>query len=174
VVDPNIPAGEVPEVEHVVLPLGTAIVPVAKVGTGLIPGDAISVAPSGIPVGETAEPVAMPSGEVAPMVGVGVAVAPTCAIATLLTNSVGRAAAINESFVGIRRFAAISLGAGLSDIDLSSGGGKRRFVIIRSRRDVRCSVSYAAPCSKHFEHVSYRQGGWLARSVQLNTILSFR
>jgi hypothetical protein len=125
VVDPNIPAGEVPDVEHVVLPFGTAIVPVVKVGIGLTPGDAISVAPSGIPVGETAEPVAMPSGEVAPMVAAGVAIAPTCAVATLLTKSAGRTAAINESFVGNRRFATIWLGAGLSDIGLSRNGEEK-------------------------------------------------
>jgi hypothetical protein len=153
--------------------LGIAIVPVEKVGIGLTPGDAISVAPSGIPVGETGEPVAMPRGEVAPMVGVGVAVAPTCAIATLLTKSAGRTAAINDSFVGIPRFAAVSLGVGLSDIGLSPNGGKRSFVIICSCGDVQCSVSYAAACSKYFEHVPCPQGGWLVRSVQLNTILSF-
>jgi hypothetical protein len=164
VVDPYIPAGEVPEVEHVVPPLGIAIVPVEEVGTGLTPGDAISVAPSGIPVGETAEPVAMPRGEVASMVAVGVAVAPTCAIATLLTKSAGRTAAINKSFVGIRRFAMVSLGVGLSDIGLSPSGGKRSFVIICSRRDVQCSISYAAACSKIFRTrlISAR---WRARPV---------
>jgi hypothetical protein len=77
------------------------------------------VEPSGIPVGETVEPVAMPRGEVAPMVGVGVAIAPTWAIATLLTKSAGSTAAINESLIDIRRFATISLGARLADIGLS-------------------------------------------------------
>jgi len=84
-VDPNIPDGEVPEVEHVVplLVLGIVIVPVTPVGIGLTPGEAISVEPIGIPVGETDEPDEMPRGEVAPIVGVGVAIPPTCAMATL-------------------------------------------------------------------------------------------
>jgi hypothetical protein len=46
---------------------GIAIVPVA--GAGLSPGEVISVAPSGIPVGPTAEFVVTPRGEVAPMAG---------------------------------------------------------------------------------------------------------
>jgi hypothetical protein len=71
-------------------------------GTGLTPGDASSVAPNGIPVGEFAEPVAMPSGEVSPIVGVGVAV-PTCALATLQTKSAGRTATINENLIGVLR-----------------------------------------------------------------------
>jgi hypothetical protein len=132
-VEPNIPDGEVPEVEHVVPLPGIAIVPVEVVGIGLTPGEAISVAPIGIPVGETDEPDVTPSGEVAPMVGVGVAVPPTCAMATLQTNSAGRTAAINEYLIGALRlqtaslrrapmsisFTAISLGAKLSDIGQS-------------------------------------------------------
>jgi hypothetical protein len=73
-VDPNIPDGEIPMVEHVVLLLGIEIAPVTPVGAGLMPGDTISVAPRGMPVGETAEPVPIPSGEVASMVGVGLAI----------------------------------------------------------------------------------------------------
>jgi hypothetical protein len=100
-VDPNMDDGEVPRVEHVVLLLGMEIVPVASPGAGLTPGDAISVEPSGIPVGETGEPVAaMPSGEVAPTVGVGVAMPLTCAIAVLQTKSAGRIAAINNNLIG--------------------------------------------------------------------------
>src|ERR1700730_2968729 len=91
-------------VEHAVplLVLGIVIVPVTPLGTGLTPGDASSVAPNGIPVGEFAEPVAMPSGEVSPIVGVGVAV-PTCALATLQTKSAGRTATINENLIGVLR-----------------------------------------------------------------------
>jgi hypothetical protein len=73
-VDPNIDDGAVPMVEHVVLLPDMEIVPVASPGAGLTPGDAISVEPSGMPVGETAEPVPKPSGEVAPMPGVGLAI----------------------------------------------------------------------------------------------------
>jgi hypothetical protein len=105
--------------------LGIAVVPVAKVGAGLIPGDASSVDPSGIPVGETVEPVPIPSGEVAPMVGVGVAIPVTCATAMLLTNNTGMTAAINANLTAVpglpaasprrepmsRSFATIQLGA---------------------------------------------------------------
>jgi hypothetical protein len=100
-VDPNIDDGAVPMVEHVVLPLGIAIVPVASPGAGLTPGDAISVEPRGMPVGETVEPVPIPSGEVAPMVGVGLAIPFICAMATLQTSSVGKIAAINEILIGL-------------------------------------------------------------------------
>ena len=134
-VDPNIPDGEVPMVEHAVPLFGTEIMPVAAVGAGLTPGDAISVEPRGIPVGETAEFVPIPSGEVASMVGVGLAIAVTCALATLQTNSAGMNAAINASLIGALRFptalprrapinlATIALGARLSDISQSLSKG---------------------------------------------------
>jgi hypothetical protein len=132
-VDPNIPDGEVPKVEHVVLLPGIAVVPIEPVSIGLTPGDAISVEPSGIPVGETDEPDVMPSGEVAPIAGVGEAIPLTCAMAMLLTKSAGSAAAINEHPMGAlglrtvspRRalmsigFATISPGAKLSNIGQS-------------------------------------------------------
>jgi hypothetical protein len=73
-VDPNIDDGAVPMVEHAVLLPDMEIVPVASPGAGLTPGDAISVEPRGMPVGETAEPVPKPSGVVAPMLGVGLAI----------------------------------------------------------------------------------------------------
>lgn len=98
VVDPNMDDGAVPTVEHVVPLLGVVIVPVT-IGAGLTPGDAISVAPNGMPVGETVEP--MLSGEVAPMVGVGLAIPLTCAMAGLQTASAGRTAAINENLMGV-------------------------------------------------------------------------
>jgi hypothetical protein len=49
-VDPNIPDGEVPAVEHVVALTGIEMVPVAPTGAGLVPGVAISVEPRGMPV----------------------------------------------------------------------------------------------------------------------------
>jgi hypothetical protein len=102
-VDPNMDDGAVPMVEHVVLLPGMEIVPVASPGAGLTPGDAISVEPSGIPVGETDEPVdGMPSGEVAPRVGVGLAIPLTCATATLQTKSAAGIAAINDNLTGKR------------------------------------------------------------------------
>jgi hypothetical protein len=100
-VDPNIDDGAVPMVEHDVPLVGMEIVPVASPGAGLTPGDAISVEPSGIPVGETDEPVAvMPSGEVVARLGVGLAIPLTCAIAALQTTSAGRIAAINDNLIG--------------------------------------------------------------------------
>jgi hypothetical protein len=101
--DPNIVDDAVPMVEHAVLLFGIEIVPVASPGAGLTPGDAISVEPSGMPVGETGEPVAaMPSGEVAPIVGVGLTMALTCAIAVLQTKSAGMTTAISENLTGKR------------------------------------------------------------------------
>jgi hypothetical protein len=82
-------------------PLGIAIVPVTPVGAGLTPGDAISVEPRGMPVGETVGSVPMPSGEVAPTVGVGVAIPPTCAVAPLKMKSAGTMLAINEILIGV-------------------------------------------------------------------------
>jgi hypothetical protein len=126
--DPNIPDGAIPMVEHVVPLLGIEMVPVTSTGAGLMPGDAVSVEPSGMPVGETAESVPIPSGEVAPMVGVGLAIPVTCAMATLPTKSAGMTAAINEHLIGVFRFptalprrapinlAMIVLDARLSDI----------------------------------------------------------
>jgi hypothetical protein len=52
-----------------------------------------------MPVGETVEPVPMPSGEVAPIVGVGVAIPLTCAVATLQANSAARIVAANQNFI---------------------------------------------------------------------------
>jgi hypothetical protein len=102
-VDPNMDDGAVPMVEHVVLLPGMEIVPVASPGAGLTPGDAISVEPSGIPVGETDEPVvAMPSGEVAARLGVGLAIPLSCAMAALQTKSPARIAAIIDNLTGKR------------------------------------------------------------------------
>ena len=99
-VDPNMDDGAVPIVEHVVPLPGVVIVP-ATIGAGLTPGDAISVEPNGMPVGSTGEPVPRLSGEVAPKLGVGLAIALTCAMAGLQTTSAGRTAAINENLMGL-------------------------------------------------------------------------
>ncbi|MGB6399153.1 MAG: hypothetical protein WBF73_26265 [Bradyrhizobium sp.] len=99
-IEPNISEGEVATVGHAVLVVvvGIVIVPVTPVGSGLTPEELISVEPSGIPVGEPAEPVAMPSGEVAPTMGVGVTVPSncpsTCAMAMFPTKSIGTIIAI--------------------------------------------------------------------------------
>jgi hypothetical protein len=99
-VEPNISEGEVATAGHAVLVVvvGIVIVPVTPVGSGLTPEELISVEPSGIPVGEPAEPVAMPSGEVAPTMGVGVTVPSncpsTCAMAMFPTKSIGTIIAI--------------------------------------------------------------------------------
>ncbi|WJR77216.1 hypothetical protein [Bradyrhizobium sp. NP1] len=119
-VEPNISVGAVAAVEHAValVVVGIVIVPVTPVGTGLTPGEVISVAPNGIPVGETPASVAMPRGEVAPMTGVGAVSVPSncpsiCATATLETNSAGRTAAISENFIDVLSlWRARSLGRG--------------------------------------------------------------
>jgi hypothetical protein len=75
-------------------------VPVTPAGAGLTPGDAISVAPRGIPVWGTAEPIPKPSGEVAAIVGVGLTMPLICAMAAALqTTSAGRTAAINDHLI---------------------------------------------------------------------------
>jgi hypothetical protein len=107
--DPYISEGEVATVEHAVpLPVaGMEIVPAKPVGAGLTPADEISVEPNGIPVGELVEPIVMPSGEVAPIVGVGVTVPSncpsTCAMAALQTTSAGRTAPNNENLISVLR-----------------------------------------------------------------------
>jgi hypothetical protein len=144
-VEPNISEGDVATVVHAVLVVvvGIVIVPVTPVGSGLTPGEVISVEPSGIPAGEPEPPIATPSGEVAPIVGVGVTVPSncpsTCAIATLQAKSAGRIAATSNDFTNVRGlkaalpgtlcralaggasigFATISPGARRSDIDRS-------------------------------------------------------
>jgi hypothetical protein len=84
--DPYMSAGEVAAVEHAVplLVVGMEMLPARPVGAGLTPADVISVEPNGIPVGELAEPIPMPSGEVAPIVSAGSTVSTTCAIAAAL------------------------------------------------------------------------------------------
>ena len=98
-VDPYISAGEVATVEHAVplLVAGMEMVPAKPVGAGLTPADEISVEPNGIPVGELVEPMVMPSGEVAPIVGVGMTESSTCAIAAWQTISAEKTAAIADS-----------------------------------------------------------------------------
>jgi hypothetical protein len=141
-VDPNIPDGAIPMVEHVVPLLGIEIAPMTPEGAGLMPGDTISVAPRGMPVGETAEPVPIPSGEVASMVGVGLAIPVTCAMATLQKKSVGMIAATSEYLIGGFRFpiallqrapidlAMVLLGGRLSDIAWFPTGGARSFAMV--------------------------------------------
>jgi hypothetical protein len=99
--DPYMSMGEVATDEHAVplLVVGIEIVPARPVGAGLTPADVISVEPSGIPVGELAEPIVMPSGEVAPIVGVGATESSTCAIAALQRASAGKSAAINDNLI---------------------------------------------------------------------------
>jgi hypothetical protein len=76
---------------------GMEMVPAKPVGAGLTPADEISVEPNGIPVGELVEPIVTPSGEVAPIVGVGMTKSLTCAIAAWQTISAGKTAAITDS-----------------------------------------------------------------------------
>jgi hypothetical protein len=87
---PDSPDAGPPMAEQVVPAPANPMVPLV---IGLIPGVASSVAPMGIPVGETGEPGAMPSGEVAAIPGVPIP--PTCAKAGLQPKSAARVAAIN-------------------------------------------------------------------------------
>jgi hypothetical protein len=98
VADPNIPDGEVPTVEHAVPLPGIATEPVEEPGSGLIPGEASSVDPSGMPVGETGPPALLPSGEVSLSEGV-VGTMPTWASAGLPHNSGSATAKIKECFM---------------------------------------------------------------------------
>lgn len=79
-VEPNIPLGETPSVEHPMPVEGVAMLPVT-IGAGLMPADGSSVAPRPIPSGVIGDPVLVPSGEVVPTVGVGRAIPVTCASA---------------------------------------------------------------------------------------------
>jgi hypothetical protein len=99
--EPNMLADEVPNVAHGMPLPGIAIVPVGLIGAGLVPADVISVAPSGMPVPPTAAPLLMSRGEVVPTDGVGITM--LCATATWLATSMGRSAAINESFTDVLR-----------------------------------------------------------------------
>lgn len=82
---------------------GMAIVPVGLGTSGLTPADVISVEPSGMPVGETGEldADALPSGEVAPIDGVGATMPLTCATATWQVRSAGRITASLVSVTGV-------------------------------------------------------------------------
>jgi hypothetical protein len=65
--EPDIADDGLPVARHVV---SLPVIPIMPLGSGLTPGDASSVAPRGIPIGETVEPGTMPSGDVIPMDGV--------------------------------------------------------------------------------------------------------
>ena len=94
--DPTIVEGAMPAVEQAVaVPAGGA-----TVGNGLTPGEAISVAPNGIPVPPTAVLGPISSGEVAPIVGVGAAIPATCAMAALLAKNTTQAV-MSEVFICI-------------------------------------------------------------------------
>jgi hypothetical protein len=91
----------IPPPSKVVVEPGIAddALPVVGQGNGLSPGDASCVAPMAIPVGATDEPGVMPSGEVAPMLGVGLPIPPTCAKAEPQLNSIAKAVIIAERVI---------------------------------------------------------------------------
>jgi hypothetical protein len=93
VLEPDIPNDGLPMTKHVV---PFPVIPIVAAAAGLSPGDASSVAPMGIPAGGTGEPAAMPSGEVAPIPGVGLPIPPTCANAGMQPKSAACIAAINR------------------------------------------------------------------------------
>lgn len=91
--DANIDDGAMPMVVHPALPAAGG-----EIGAGLTPGDAISVAPSGMPVPPTGALGTMPSGEVADSDGVGITAA--CCARTGLHSSAEAAVAIRKRFMG--------------------------------------------------------------------------
>lgn len=95
--DPNIVDGAVPVVEHTVLP----IMPVEGSGAGLTPGEAISVAPNGMPVPPTGALGTMPSGEVAESEGVGITAA--CCAKAWLHSSAEAVVIIRKCFMVVLR-----------------------------------------------------------------------
>lgn len=109
-VDPNIPAGAVPEVAQVVPSPGIEIEPVTLVEAGLTPGDTISVEPIGIPVGPTVMPELIPSGEVAPIEGAAVTV-PTWANARLHSNAEATAITRTRGFMAISLVVSRAIGS---------------------------------------------------------------
>jgi hypothetical protein len=92
-VDPNIVDGAVPMVEHVVLP----IMPAEGSGAGLTPGEAISVAPNGMPVPPTGALGTMPSGDVVESEGVGIT--PACCAAAWPQRRADAAVIIRKRFM---------------------------------------------------------------------------
>lgn len=97
-VDPNVPADELPNVEQGIPLPGIAMVPVELPGAGLVPDDVISVAPKGIPVPPTAEPLVASSGVVVPIDGIGMT--NPCATARCPARSIGMATNIIGNFTG--------------------------------------------------------------------------
>jgi hypothetical protein len=98
-VNPSVPADEAPNVAQGIPLPGIAMVPVGLPGAGLVPADVISVAPSGMPVPPTDAPLVTSSGEVALTDGVGMTA--TCATAIWPTSSIGRTAAIDQTFTDL-------------------------------------------------------------------------
>jgi hypothetical protein len=98
VLEPDIPDDGLPMTKHVV---PFPVIPIVPAGAPLSPGDASSVAPMGIPAGGTGEPAAMPSGEVAPIPGVGLPIPPTCANAGMQPKSAACIAAITTRCITI-------------------------------------------------------------------------
>jgi hypothetical protein len=91
----------IPPPSKVVVEPGIAddALPVIEQGNGLSPGGVSSVAPMVVPVGATDEPGVMPSGEVAPMLGVGLPIPLTCATAEPQLNSIANAVIIAKRVI---------------------------------------------------------------------------
>jgi hypothetical protein len=133
--DPNIVDGAVPMVEHEVLPM------VGEIGAGLTPGEAISVAPNGMPVPPTGALGTMPSGDVAESEGVGITAA-CCAKAWphsraeavviirkrfMVLSSAGRAVANKQAATGPEGIEKMLSGPTASVQDLREAGFARGF-----------------------------------------------
>jgi hypothetical protein len=101
VADPNIVDGAAPMVEHAVLPM------LDETGIGLTPAEAISVAPSGMPVPPTGALGTMPSGDVAESEGVGITAA--CCAKAVPHSKAEAAVIIRKRFMVFLRFRSSSV-----------------------------------------------------------------
>jgi hypothetical protein len=120
VIEPDIPDVGLPVTGQVVL-----------LSNGLSPGDTSCVEPMGIPVGGTCELGTMPSGEVAPMLGVGLPIPPTCAKAEPQPNSNADAVAIAKRVIMGSTFYSRSRHSSRLPVRLDDNAIKRQYMASR-------------------------------------------
>jgi len=142
VLELDIPDDELAIAEQVV---PKPVIPMVPLVAGLSPGDASSVAPMGIPVGETDEPGVMPSGEVAAIPGVGMPTPATCAAAGMQPKSATCIAAINTRRIVVSIFSDAAIHPKMTD-RADHHCRSHRSVLARSRR-LCCRI--AAPAHRH-------------------------
>jgi hypothetical protein len=120
-----------------------------------------------MPVGETVEFAVMPSGEVAPMLGVGLTIPLTCALAALQKARAGRSAGINAAFTRSLGLQIGSSGTRLSDmvglpsvvrgfedqqgqmLELLSSAPFNLFCLALNLQSLFCSDRFAGGCGRN-------------------------